>query len=141
MKSQSFLVLLIIAIICAFAALNWQAFNTPTELSIGFANVSMPIGLVMLGLTALLTILFLTFVLTLQGSTLLMTRRQSKELQAKRALADKAEASRFTELRQYLELEFKQHVTQNIDLNTKTNDRLDQLEAIVKSLRDHPNNV
>lgn len=70
-----------------------------------------------------------------------MTRRQSKELQAKRALADEAEASRFTELRQYLELEFKQHVTQNIDLNTKTHDRLDRIEAFTKSLRDHPDNV
>jgi uncharacterized membrane protein len=141
MKTQSFLVLLIIAIIGAFAALNWEAFNVPTALSIGFADITMPIGLVMLGLTTILTILFLTFVLTLQGSTLLMTRRQSKELQAKRALADEAEASRFTELRQYLELEFKQHVTQNIDLNTKTHDRLDRLEAFTKSLRDHPDNV
>jgi hypothetical protein len=37
---------------------------------------------------------------------LLETRRQSRELSAQRELADKAEASRFTELRQMLEQEF-----------------------------------
>ena len=44
--------------------------------------------------------------LWLQAGTLLESRRQSRELAAQRELADKAEASRFTDLRQMLEGEF-----------------------------------
>lgn len=138
MKYQSFFVFLLLAAIAAFAAMNWTAFNTQMDLSIGFAEISMPLGLVMLGFVVALSVLFLYYVLILQGQTLLMSRRQTKELQAKRALADEAEASRFTELRQYLELEFKQHITQNIDLNTKMMDKMEAVEAMLKSLRDHP---
>ena len=57
----------------------------------------------MLGLTALLAVLLVAYVLSLQGSVLLETRRHTKEMQAQRELADKAEASRFTELRAFLE--------------------------------------
>lgn len=141
MKFQSFFIFLLLAAIASFTALNWDLINTPSDLTIGFMAISMPIGIIMLSFIVLLTIVFLYYVLALQGKTLLMTRRQSKELQAKRALADEAEASRFTELRQYLELEFKQHVTQNIDLNTKLMDKVDLMEATINSLRDHPNHI
>jgi len=47
----------------------------------------------------LLAIVGVAYVLSLQCSVLLETRRHTKELQAQRELADKAEASRFTELR------------------------------------------
>jgi len=43
-----------------------------------------------------------------QGSILLETRRYSKELQAQRTLADQAEASRFTELRGFIQGELAQ---------------------------------
>ena len=46
------------------------------------------------------------YVLSLQGSVLLETRRHTKELQAQRELADKAEASRFTELGTAMRAEF-----------------------------------
>ena len=89
-----------------FAALNWATFTTPTALSLGVATVQGPLGLIMLGLLAGVSALFLAWVIYLQGSVLLETRRQARELQAQRDLADKAEASRFTELRQFIESEF-----------------------------------
>jgi uncharacterized protein YlxW (UPF0749 family) len=57
----------------------------------------------MLALTVILAIFFVVYVLYLQSTVLMETRRHGRELQAQRELADKAEVSRFTELRSYLE--------------------------------------
>jgi hypothetical protein len=70
-----------------------------TPLSLGFTTVQAPLGLIMLALVAFLCVLFTVWVITMQARSLKDARRQTKELQAQRDLADKAEASRFTELR------------------------------------------
>jgi len=51
----------------------------------------------------LLGVLLVAYVVYLQSSVLLETRRHNREMQTQRDLADKAEASRFTELRNFLE--------------------------------------
>ena len=91
-----FLVLLFVGL---FALINWGAFVAPTPLSLGFTTVQAPLGLIMLALVAFLCVLFTVWVVTLQARSLKDARRQTRELQAQRDLADKAEASRFTELR------------------------------------------
>ena len=91
-----FLVLLVVGV---FALANWDAFAAPTPLSIGVTTVQAPLGLIMLGLMAFLCVLFTVWVISLQAGSIAAARRQTRELQAQRDLADKAEASRFTELR------------------------------------------
>jgi len=91
-----FLVLLFVGL---FALINWGAFVAPTPLSLGFTTVQAPLGLIMLALVAFLCVLFTVWVITLQARSLRDARRQTRELQTQRDLADKAEASRFTELR------------------------------------------
>ena len=103
MNFRTIVLLLIVAAIAALAALNWNTLSAPTAISLGVATLEAPLGLIMLGLTILLGVFFLAYVLSLQGSVLLDTRRHTKEMQAQRELADKAEASRFTELRAFLE--------------------------------------
>jgi cbb3-type cytochrome oxidase subunit 3 len=105
MKLRTVFLLLVLAAIAAFSALNWHAFITPTTLSLGVAEVQAPLGVVMLGITAFLTVFFLIFVVYVQASALFESRRHAQELQANRELADKAEASRFTELRAFIESE------------------------------------
>lgn len=101
--------LVVLALLLAiFVAVNWTAFMTPTVLSLIFTTVQAPLGLVMLVLTGLLAALFLGYALYLQGSVLLETRRMTRELQTQRALADQAEASRFTELRSIIEARLDQ---------------------------------
>ncbi len=90
---------LLLVLVGLFALLNWTAFTALTPLSLGFTNVQAPLGLMMLGLVAFLCVLFAVWVISLQATSLMDARRQTKELQAQRDLADKAEASRFTELR------------------------------------------
>ena len=90
---------LLIALVGLFALINWGAFSALTSLSLGFTTVQAPLGLLMLGLVVFLCVLFTVWVISLQAGSLMDSRRQTKELQAQRDLADKAEASRFTELR------------------------------------------
>lgn len=103
MPLRTVVLLIVLALVASFAALNWSAFLAPTTLSLGFAQVQAPLGLIMLGLIAVLTALFLGYLVYLQSTVLLESRRHAKELQAQRELADQAEASRFTELRAYLD--------------------------------------
>jgi hypothetical protein len=57
----------------------------------------------MLMLVAALLLIFLIFALYMRSVQLLENRKQSKELTSQRELAEKAESSRFSQLRGYLE--------------------------------------
>ena len=122
MNLRTLFLLLIVAAIAALAVLNWGELTAPSLMSLGVVSIEAPLGLIMLGLTALLGVFFIAYVLSLQASVLLDTRRHSKEMTAQRELADKAEASRFTELRAFLETQHQQVQSQLIA-------RLDTLEA------------
>ncbi len=102
MSIRSLVLVVFFVLVALFAAVNWSAFTAPAELSLIFGTITAPVGLIMLCLMALLTIAFLAFAMFLQTSVLLESRRHSKEIAVQRELADKAEASRFTELHGYL---------------------------------------
>jgi uncharacterized integral membrane protein len=90
---------LILVLLGAFALVNWDAFTTASTLSVGVASFQAPLGLILLGLFAFMAVLFTVWAIAMQASALREARRQTRELQAQRDLADRAEASRFTELR------------------------------------------
>ena len=129
MKLQALLSFLLLAITAAFAALNWKAFTTPADLSLGVTSVNVPLGVVMLALLVVVTGLFLLFVVVLQTSALLETRRHLEELRDYRDLADQAEASRFTELKMFLVGELNKQTNLTIDALNRTLARLDRLEG------------
>lgn len=141
MKLHSLLLLLVLTAIAAFSALNWEVFLSPTELSLGYTTVNTPLGLVMLGILAIVTTLFLAFVVYLQGSVLFESRRHSKELQVNRDLADRAEASRFTELRTFLDAELTKQSIQNGDSKDALLARLDKLEHEFQSFMEQSGNT
>lgn len=103
MNPRTIILLLIVIAIGALAALNWSTLATPSLISLGLTSFEAPLGVVMLALTVLLGVFFLAYVLSLQATVLMDTRNHTKEMAAQRELADKAEASRFTELRAILE--------------------------------------
>lgn len=141
MKLPTLLLLLILAAFSAFASLNWRVFVTPTELSLGFTTVQMPLGLVMLGLLVFVTALFLIFVVYLQTSTMLEIRRHSRELKASRDLADKAEASRFTELRNAFETEMAKQANLGAESRSAVLARVDQLAIELRAAIDESGNT
>ncbi len=62
MKLRTIFLLLILGTIAAFSLLNWNAFITPTTLSLGLTEIQAPLGVIMLGVVAFLTAFFLVFV-------------------------------------------------------------------------------
>ena len=141
MKVRTLFLLLVLVAISAFAALNWSAFMAPTTLSLGVAVVQAPLGLVMLGLLAFLTALFLVFVVYVQASVLVDARRHARELHANRELADRAEASRFTELRGYLEVELKKLAGLDAESRAAIQARLDRLDHDLRSAVEESGNT
>lgn len=94
---------LVLALVAAFVVLNWTALAAPMMLSLGVTSVQAPLGLLMLVLLGLLGALFAGWAF----SMLAELRRQARDLHTQRDLADRAEASRFTELRDFVGAEFR----------------------------------
>ncbi|GGC10680.1 hypothetical protein GCM10007205_19750 [Oxalicibacterium flavum] len=140
MQIRTIIFVLILAAIGALAAFNWETFTTPTDLWLGVTTIHAPLGMVMLGLTAVLTAFFLTFIIYLQSSVLLEARRHARELQANRELADQAEASRFTELRRFIEGELQGKSLQESEARTALLARLDRLDASIVAVVDQTGN-
>lgn len=126
MGVRSAFLLIIVLLIAALATLNWVTLATPTVISLGFMDVTAPLGLLMLGLTVALAISFLIYVLYLQSSVMLETRRHARELSVQRDLADKAEASRFTELRSFLNTQEQKRTTRHAELHSALLARVEQ---------------
>lgn len=129
MSLRSVAVVLVLVAIAVFAVLNWAAITTPTALSLGFAQVQAPLGIVMLGISAVLCALFVVFLLFQQAGALLEARRYAKEMKAQRELAASAEASRLTELRAFVEAEVRRLESQGAAGAREAAARIDRLEA------------
>jgi hypothetical protein len=128
MNLRTTLLALSFVLLAVFALLNWGAFSAPTTLSLGVAQVQAPLGLIMLVVTGLVSALFLVYIVFQQAGVIVEARRYAKELQSHRELADKAEASRFTELRGYLGEEFKALRAEDVADADRVSARLEQLE-------------
>lgn len=140
MKAPTILLLALLAIVVTFTAANWSVIMAPTTVSLLVTDVQAPLGLILVSITLLLTALFLIFVVYLQTTVLLDARRHSKELQAQRELADRAEASRFTDLRAYLDAELKKLADQVAESRTEIRASIEQsgnsLAAYIGELED-----
>lgn len=141
MHIRSFFVTLVLGVMVIFAAVNWSSVMAPTTLSLLFATIQAPLGLIMLGFTGLLTALFLVFVAYLQASLLMDTRRHSREMQAQRTLADQAEASRIAGLRKYLDTELSKLSKEIAESRGTVETRLDRLDKDLRSVIEQAGNT
>jgi len=103
MRTKTIFLIFGIVLIGGFAWLNKGEFARLSELSLGFTTVFAPLGLILLGLLMATLLIFLATTIYMQSVNLIESRKMMRELTAQRELADKAEASRFTELRHFLE--------------------------------------
>lgn len=156
MRIRTIFLVLFIVLVAALVALNVTEFTRVSPLNLGVATVAVPLGLVMLILLAVVTVAFLGVTLYMQSSNLIETRNYARELATQRELADKAEASRFTELRHYLDAqaaaEQRREAAADSVLaerfaqqNAAMSARLDQTDSAVAAalgqLRDQPGNT
>ena len=116
----------VLVLVGLFALINWSAFTALTPISLVFTTVEAPLGLIMLGLVAFLCVLFTVWVISLQAASLMEARRQTRELQTQRDLADRAEASRFTELRADLMARLNENANATAAYFGELEDRLDR---------------
>jgi hypothetical protein len=99
------LLAIVALLVIAFVIINWGMLGTLVAVSFGFAQVTVPLGLVLLGVTLLLVAVFFAALLRVQLKVLAAHRGHTAELRSQRELVENAEASRFTDLRQYLQQE------------------------------------
>ena len=134
MSLRSLLLLLVGIAILVFTGANWSVMMEPTRLSLIVTEVDAPLGLIMLGLLAGVSCIFVLMIAYIQGTVLVETRRHARELAAQRDLADKAEASRFTDLRAHLDQEMSRLNETLEKVSQETISRVDRAEM---GLREH----
>src|SRR6478735_5461366 len=108
MRTRAILLVLAVLAVAAFAALNWGEFLRSSPLLFGPVVMDAPLGLIMLTILALATIAFVLTSAAIRTGSLIESRQHFKTLEAQRALADTAEASRFTELRSHLDTQLRE---------------------------------
>ena len=128
MNLRSIALLIAFALIGVFITLNWALISQNMPLNFGVAQVDAPLGLVLVGMLISLSALFLLYIVYMQANMLLENRRRDKEMTEQRALADTAEASRFTDLRQYLQEEINNIARAREDHKLQIMARLDRME-------------
>lgn len=141
MRARTAFVLLILATLGVFAALNWPVFSAPTTLNLVFARVDAPLGIIMLAVTAAVTVLYAVLVAWRETSALLENRRYARELEAQRQLAESAEASRYTQLRVFLEGELATLRAVPETTSREAMQRLDRLESTLRADIDRAGNT
>jgi hypothetical protein len=94
------------ALMILFIGVNWSAMNQLTPLSFIVTTVEAPLGVLLLGMGLVIFSVVIAYALRIQITAFADSRRQAAELKAQRELADKAEQSRFLELRSAIEAEF-----------------------------------
>jgi DNA anti-recombination protein RmuC len=130
MRARLVFIVAAILLVAGFAALNWSEFMRPAPLSFGAGTVDAPLGAVMLVILGV-ALLFFLFASAVQQSRYLMeSNRHAKSLQAQRDLAERAEASRFTDLRQQLDA----HLRENRQRESLASTELEK--AMVQSQRE-----
>src|SRR5688572_4415110 len=102
MKTMAVAALLAVALLLAFAALNWAALSLPSAVSFGVMTVQAPAGGFALGFALAL----LAYAAWQRTAQLIEARRVSHEVAELRRLAEDAEASRLRALREEMAAEF-----------------------------------
>jgi uncharacterized integral membrane protein len=129
MRFRTLFLFVVLALTALFALVNWPAFTAPTTLSLGVGTITAPLGLIMLGVVFVLGAMCLAYLIYVQGTALMDSRRHARELQSHRELVDSAEASRYTELRDWVGAEMRKLEQLQVDLRQQMFTRLDQMEV------------
>lgn len=103
MRARLVFIVLALIVVGGVAAMNWTAFSRTEPMSFGLVTIDASVGLFMLVAFGLAILVMLLSSAVQESRYMMESHRQAKALQVQRDLADKAEASRFTELRQYLD--------------------------------------
>src|SRR5512141_1984099 len=122
----------VLALTALFAAMNWPAFNTAQPLWLGFTTITAPLGVLLLGALVVIALLLLVE----QSAALAESRRHAREIDAQRKLAEKAEGSRYAELRAYFAEEMGRAEQRALDTRAALMNRVDALDRDLRAALD-----
>jgi hypothetical protein len=126
-------ILVVAAALAALALLNWPALSAVTTVSLGVSLVQAPLGLLVLGFTVVLALLFIVHIVAQQASAVADGRLHAKELAMQRDLADRAEASRFSGLRAFVDGELRRIEAQTAEQRGGLCTRIDGLQSVLQA--------
>ncbi|WP_027883216.1 hypothetical protein [Meiothermus rufus] len=132
MRGRNVFLLVLIGAMSLLAWRNWAVFSEQKTLSLFFTEVTVPFGMTLLILMAALVVIYFLYTVGLETAALLEVKRYARELLSARKLADEAEASRFSELKKWLEGELaalKAHSSAGLEAKLQALlERIDQAE-------------
>lgn len=108
MRARLLFLIVAIVAVAAFSAQNWAEIMRSAPLNFGPLVMAAPLGLILLSLLGLMLLVYLISSATHRTQHLMESRQHAKVLQTQRDLAEKAEASRFTDLRQVLDAHLRE---------------------------------
>jgi uncharacterized integral membrane protein len=109
MRARLVLLLVAILLVAGFAALNSAEIMKPVPLNFGVFTTDAPLGAILIGLLGVALLVFLAASAATNARMRSKEIRYHRELQVQRDLAEREEASRFTQLRQH----FDNHLREN----------------------------
>lgn len=108
MRLRPLLLVLATAVVVVFALLNRAELTRPVPLDLVWQTVSAPLSLILLGLLVLAVVVAVARGAALQARQRRLEVEHARALQAQRDLAERAEASRFVDLRQALDTHLRE---------------------------------
>jgi predicted component of type VI protein secretion system len=133
MRGRIAFIVVAVLVVAAVAALNWPLFTRPESMSFGIMSASVPLGVTMLVLLGIVLAVFLVSSAIEESRYLLEHRRHTRAMQTQRDLAEKAEASRFTDLRQQLDTHMRESRHRDSIVTTEFEKRLMQSHSELRA--------
>ena len=137
MRGRNITLVVILVLMGLFAWRNWSVFIDPRPLSLIFTEVQAPLGIVMLVILLILVVVYFLYTVGLEMTALNEAKRFAREILSTRRLADEAEASRFSDLKKWLEGELASvKAEQPSGLASKLDQLMVRLDKVEETLRD-----
>ena len=124
MRGRIAFIVLAVLVTAVIASLNWGEFTRAEPLSFGLFTANVAVGATMLVILGVVLAVFLVSSALQESRYLLDHRRHSRALHAQRELAEKAEASRFTDLRQHLDTHLRESRQREVMMGTEFEKRM-----------------
>ena len=124
MRGRIAFIVLAVLVTAIIASLNWGEFTRLEPLSFGLFTANVAVGATMLVILGVVLAAFLVSSAIQESRYLLDHRRHSRALHAQRELAENAEASRFTDLRQHLDAHLRESRQREAVMGTEFEKRM-----------------
>ncbi len=131
MHLRTVFILLVFVFCSIFLIVNWEGVIAPVSVNLLWTEIQAPLGLILLLGPGLLIFISLIYGFIQQASLAMELRRVNKQLKLAQDLADKAELSRFNELKKDIDAQVKMLEEKN---NARHASLMTKLTAIEEEL-------